>query len=71
MALLIWIGTAITLAGLGGLVWCIIDATRSKRAGLDDAALKARLQRLVVYNMVALFVSAIGLMAVVAGVMLA
>ncbi|MBS0565708.1 MAG: hypothetical protein JSR87_14930 [Proteobacteria bacterium] len=70
MAGLIWAGTAVTLAGLGGLVWCIVTIARARRAGLDDAALKARLQRVIAYNMAALFLSAIGLMMVVAGIIL-
>ena len=71
MELLIWIGAALTLLGVAGLVWCIVAAIRAKRAGLEDAAMRAALQRIVVANMGALAVSAIGLMCVVTGVMLA
>lgn len=70
MAGLIWAGTAVTVAGLGGLVWCIVTIARARRAGLDDAALKARLQKVIAYNMAALFLSAVGLMMVVAGIIL-
>lgn len=67
---LIWTGAAVTLAGLGGLVWCIVKVAAARRAGLDDAALRARLQRVVALNLGALLLSAIGLMMVVAGILL-
>jgi hypothetical protein len=53
-----------------GLVWCIVLALRARRAGLPEAELKARLQRVVTLNLAALAVSALGLMAVVTGVIL-
>lgn len=71
MTLLIWIGAALTLLGVAGLVWCIVLAMRAKKAGLPDAEMRASLQRVVVLNMGALAVSGIGLMCVVFGVMLA
>lgn len=70
MAGLIWAGTAVTLLGLAGLIGCILMVARARKAGLDDAALKARLQRVVAWNMGALFVSVIGLMMVVVGIFL-
>ncbi|MFC2968727.1 hypothetical protein [Acidimangrovimonas pyrenivorans] len=70
MELLIWIGAALTLAGVAGLLWCILETFKARRAGLDDAAMRARLQQIVVWNMGALAVSALGLMAVVTGIVL-
>lgn len=70
MGWLIWIGAAVTLAGLAGLVWCILKVTAARRAGLDDAALRARLQAVVALNLGALLLSALGLMLVVAGILL-
>ncbi len=67
---LIWAGTAVSLAGLAGILWCIIQAARVRRAGLDDAELRARLQRVVLVNLGALFVSVTGLMLVVIGIVL-
>lgn len=67
---LIWIGAGLTLLGVAGLVWCIVLATRAKRAGLPDDQMRATLQRAVVLNMAALAVSGLGLMCVVFGVML-
>ncbi|MHA7889243.1 hypothetical protein [Roseicyclus sp.] len=70
MAMLVYIGTALALAGILVLGYCIWAAVAAKRAGLPDAELRARLQRIVTINMGALLVSVIGLMAVVLGVFL-
>ena len=70
MDILIWIGAVLTLAGVGGLAWCIRAALRARRAELDDAAMRAALQRILGLNMAALGVSALGLMSVVAGILL-
>ena len=70
MQALIWVGTAMALAGVGGLGYCVLRAVRARRAGLDDAAMRAELQRVVVINMAALGVSALGLATVVAGILL-
>lgn len=68
--LLVWAGTALTLAGLAALVWCIAMVTRLRRAGLDDVAMRAGMQRAVAINMAALAASTIGLMLVILGLML-
>lgn len=70
MPILVYIGTAMALTGLLALGWCIWAAIAAKRAGLPDADLRARLQRIVTINMGALLVSVLGLMAVVLGVFL-
>ena len=70
MTNLIWIGTLVTLLGLAGLIWCIVTVQRARRAGLDEEAMKSRLQKVVALNMGALFLSAIGLMMVVVGILL-
>lgn len=70
MDILIWIGAAISLVGLGGIIACIILTARARKAGLNDVALRARLKTMVVYNMGALMVSSIGLMCVVVGILL-
>ncbi len=71
MEALVWIGTALTLAGIAGLIVCIVLAVRARRAGLEEAALRDRLRRIVVYNLGAVAVSALGLAAVLVGVILA
>jgi len=70
MTILIWIGAALTLIGFAGIIWSIVAVMRARRAGLDDTALRARLQRVLPVNIGALFLSVLGLMMVVVGVML-
>lgn len=67
---LIWAGAALTVVGLIMLGYCILRATRAKKSGLEDAAIRAELQRVVVINLAAVGVSALGLAAVVAGILL-
>ena len=42
----------------------------ARRAGLDETALRAKLQRVIVWNFAALLLSALGLMMVVIGIAL-
>lgn len=67
---LIWSGAFISLLGVAGLIWCVIFALRARRAGLEDAALRAKLQKAMALNLGALCVSTIGLMMVVLGIFL-
>ena len=67
---LIWIGALVTLVGLAGLIWCIVKVQRARAKGLDEEALRIELQKVVALNMGALFLSAIGLMMVVVGILL-
>ena len=68
MELLIWAGAAVSLVGMVGILYCALQVAKAKKAGLDDAALRARLRGVVAMNLGALFVSVIGLMLVVLGV---
>ena len=70
MTMLIWTGALLSLCGVGGLIWCIVLALKARSAGLSDDAMRARLQHIVTLNMIALGVSALGLMLVVAGILL-
>ena len=70
MEYLIWIGAVVTLLGLAGLIWCIVKVQKARKKGLDDSALKAELQKVVALNLGALFLSVIGLMMVVVGILL-
>lgn len=68
---IIWTGAALTLIGLGALIWCIWTVSRARRSGLDDAALRERMRGVLAVNMGALAASTIGLMMVVIGIILA
>jgi hypothetical protein len=67
---LIWTGAGVSVLGLAGLVWCIALAVKVRRATLPEAEARARLQRVLALNMGALFLSVIGLMLVVTGILL-
>lgn len=71
MQILIWAGAALTLCGVGGLLFVAMKVNAARRETTDDAALRARIQALLPVNLGALFVSAIGLMMVVIGITLA
>ncbi len=70
MEAVIWGGAALTLLGVLGLLWCIVLAVRARKSGLPDDQVRAALQRVVAWNLGALAISALGLMAVVMGVIL-
>lgn len=63
-------GIVVTLAGLAGLVWCIVSVVRAKRSDMDDDALKTHLAKMVSLNMGSLFVATFGLMIVIMGLFL-
>jgi hypothetical protein len=65
---MVWLGAAVTLAGVGGLVACMLHVWRLRQAGLPDADLRAALGRAVTWNMIALFVAVLGLMVVIMGI---
>lgn len=71
MELLVWIGAVLALAGLGLLGHCIWQGAKLRRAALPEDEARARIQKLLALNFGALALSAIGLMMVVIGVLLA
>ncbi|GAW33696.1 hypothetical protein RA2_00739 [Roseovarius sp. A-2] len=70
MEIVIWLGAAVSLAGLAGLIWCILTVWKARRSGQSDTELRATIQRVVPLNTGALFLSVLGLMMVVVGIML-
>ena len=70
MDILIWLGAALSLMGLGGLVYCIVRVARARKAGLSDEDLREEVKKVVPLNMGALFVSVMGLMLVILGIFL-
>lgn len=70
MDILIWTGAFISLLGLIGLLWCIYKVWKARKSGLTDEALRDAVRKIVPLNTGALFVSVIGLMIVIVGIML-
>ncbi|AHD00582.1 hypothetical protein K3555_10630 [Leisingera sp. M527] len=68
--LIVWAGAALSIAGLLGLVWCIVRVARARRQKLDDEALRAVVQSVLPYNLGALLLSVLGLMLVMTGIFL-
>lgn len=71
MEILIYIGVALSVIGLVGLVMSAVRVMRAKKAGLDDDALRDAVRRAMVLNFGALMLSAFGLILVIVGVILA
>ena len=69
--MLIWIGAALSVLGVIGIVASIVMVARAKKAKLDDAEMRARISKILPIKMGALFVSMIGLMMVIVGIVLA
>ncbi len=67
---LVGIGAAISMIGIAGLIWCVLLALKARQSGASEDILRSRLQRVVLLNMAALGVSALGLMVVVTGILL-
>jgi hypothetical protein len=70
MQAMIWAGALVSLCGVAGLGYCILRALKARRSGLPEEAMRAELQKVVLINMAALGVSALGLMLVVLGIVL-
>lgn len=70
MEWLVAIGAVVSLLGIAGLIWCILMALKARKSSSNEEELRLRLQRVVLLNMSALGVSALGLMIVVIGIVL-
>lgn len=69
--MLIMIGATLSVIGLIGIIYSIVAVAKAKRAKLEDAVLRERLAKVLPVNLGALFVSVIGLMCVIVGIVLA
>lgn len=70
MDLLIWIGAAITVIGVCGLLWTVVLVRAAKKAATDDDDLRKRLGKVIPINLGMLLLSVMGLMAVILGISL-
>lgn len=68
--IIVWAGAALSVAGLVGLMGCIVHVVRARGKNLSDEELRAVVQKVLPYNLGALFLSVIGLMLVMVGIFL-
>ena len=69
-SILVWSGATISAVGLIGLILSIVRVMRARRAKLSDEELRAAVQKVLPLNLGALFLSVIGLMLVIVGIVL-
>ena len=50
MEILVWLGAAVSLFGLGGLIWCITKVLKARKAGLSEDELREVIRRVVPIN---------------------
>ena len=63
-------GSFISLVGLAGLINCIFKVMNAKKSALNEDELKAVVRNTLPMNLASLFLSVLGLMAVVVGILL-
>ncbi len=68
--MIVWGGAALSLAGLVGLIWCILRVNKARKARLGDDELRAVVQGVLPWNLGSLFLSVLGLMMVIIGISL-
>lgn len=66
--ILIWAGAAVTVLGVGLLLYCILKVAKARKTHVDEKDMRAILQSVVAVNLGGLCLSAIGLMCVVLGI---
>ena len=67
---LVWIGAAVSVIGLCGIIYSVVLVIRARRASLEDAEMRSRIAKVLPINLGALFLSTIGLMMVIVGIIL-
>ncbi len=66
--IIVWGGAALSMAGLIGLVWCILRVMKARKANLTDEELRVAVQGVLPWNLASLFLSVLGLMMVILGI---
>ena len=64
------LGIAICLAGIGGIIHCILRTMRLRNSALPESEMRSQLQRLVPVNYGSVLLSILGLCLIVVGMML-
>lgn len=66
--ILIWGGAALAALGMALIIWCAVTVRAAR--GQGDAALRARMARILPWNMAALAIATFGLLGVILGIVL-
>jgi len=67
---LVWAGAAMALAGFAGVLWCLAQAMKLRRAALRGDDPSAELRRLVSLNLASVAVAFLGLGVMIVGAVL-
>lgn len=67
---LVWPGAALSFLGFLGILWTVIKVWKARKAGHEEDELREVIRGVIPVNMIALFVSVIGLMMVISGIAL-
>lgn len=67
---LIWIGSVIIVVGLFVFLWIVVFVMCVKKVNLDDEEMCVCFVKIILINMIVLFVLVIGLMVVILGISL-
>lgn len=70
MEILVAAGAIISCVGLAGLIFCIIKAAQARKLGGTNEEMQKRLEPLIPINLGSLFLSIIGLICIVLGIVL-
>lgn len=68
MEYLVWIGAAISVLGLLGLIQSIRKVAKARKTATSDEELRASVQKVLPLNLGSLGLSVIGLMIVIVGI---
>ena len=71
MTIVFFVGVAITIVGLVGILWFIRRARKLREREGDNEAVHAEFRNLVILNVAALFLAFLGLAVAVVGLVLA
>ena len=70
MIYLVYIGVVIAVAGLGGVVWCILEGLAVKKSGLTLGEAQPRLRRMANVNLASVCLAFLGMGIASAGMIL-
>lgn len=71
MNIMIWIGAAMSVLGLLGVLWCIRKATWLKGAQIDEAQIRAEVNKLIFGHMASIGVAFMGIALLLVGMLMA